>query len=140
MFDNPNQQEHESPKAKATKLLDAAERLIAKNGPKVSLAAIAVEAGVSKPTLYREVGDKDELVNALAQAAGVAALNDRPYYESCLTQLNQAKVDFLDGLRGLKLEPLPTHVHYFLVPVANGTHFRQSFLQSQIQVRECASF
>lgn len=49
------------------RLLAAAERLIRKNGPVVSLAAIAVEAGVSKPTLYREVGDRDVLVHALAE-------------------------------------------------------------------------
>ncbi len=48
-------------------LLDAAEQLIFEQGPGVSLKAIATAAGVTKPILYREVGDKDELVNALAQ-------------------------------------------------------------------------
>lgn len=48
-------------------LLAAAERLIREQGPSVSLQAIAVEAGVTKPTLYREVGDRDALVNALAE-------------------------------------------------------------------------
>lgn len=48
-------------------LLDAAEKLIRRQGPSVSLAAIASTAGVTKPILYREVGDKDELVNALAR-------------------------------------------------------------------------
>lgn len=48
-------------------LLDAAEQLIREQGPSVSLAAIAAAAGVTKPILYREVGDKDVLVNALAQ-------------------------------------------------------------------------
>lgn len=48
-------------------LLAAAERLIRDRGPSVSLQAIAAEAGVTKPTLYREVGDRDALVNALAE-------------------------------------------------------------------------
>ncbi len=48
-------------------LLTAAERLIRDLGPSVSLQAIAAEAGVTKPTLYREVGDRDALVNALAE-------------------------------------------------------------------------
>ena len=48
-------------------LLAAAEKLIQDKGPGVSLAAIAIKAGVTKPTLYREVGDKDALVNALAE-------------------------------------------------------------------------
>lgn len=47
-------------------LLGAAERLIRKRGPDVSLDAIATEAGVTKPILYRGVGDRDALVNALA--------------------------------------------------------------------------
>lgn len=48
-------------------LLAAAERLIRDQGPGVSLDAIAAEAGVTKPILYRGVGDRDALVNALAQ-------------------------------------------------------------------------
>lgn len=48
-------------------LLDAAERLIAIAGPAVSLDAIALEAGVTKPILYRGVGDRDALISALAE-------------------------------------------------------------------------
>ncbi len=47
-------------------LLAAAERLIRAQGPGVSLDAIATAAGVTKPILYRGVGDRDALVNALA--------------------------------------------------------------------------
>ena len=52
-------------------LLNAAEQLIQDKGPGVSLAAIAINAGVTKPTLYREVGDKDALVKALAERLAV---------------------------------------------------------------------
>jgi AcrR family transcriptional regulator len=61
-------------------LLAAAERLIRAQGPGVSLDAIATAAGVTKPILYRGVGDRDALLNALAvrlatrMAEGVAAL------------------------------------------------------------------
>jgi AcrR family transcriptional regulator len=48
-------------------LLDAAERLIRAKGPAVTLDAIATEAGITKPILYRGVGDKDALVIALAE-------------------------------------------------------------------------
>jgi AcrR family transcriptional regulator len=48
-------------------LLDAAERLIGREGPGVTLGAIAAEAGVTKPILYRGVGDRDALVFALAE-------------------------------------------------------------------------
>lgn len=53
--------------ADRSKLLTAAEKLIRETGPAVSLQAIAKKAGVTKPTLYREVGDRDALVNALAE-------------------------------------------------------------------------
>ena len=46
-------------------LLDAAETLIRAKGPDVSLQAIAAHAGVTKPCLYREVGDRDELLKQL---------------------------------------------------------------------------
>ncbi len=61
-------------------LLAAAERLIREHGPGVSLDAIALAAGVTKPILYRGVGDRDALVHALAErlatrmAEGVALL------------------------------------------------------------------
>ena len=48
-------------------LLAAAETLIRREGPTVSLEAIARAASVTKPTLYRELGDRDALVNALAE-------------------------------------------------------------------------
>lgn len=48
-------------------LLEAAEKLIHEQGPGVSLQAIAAAAGVTKPSLYRGVGDRDALVNALAE-------------------------------------------------------------------------
>jgi len=48
-------------------LLAAAEDLIRERGTAVSLQAIARQAGVTKPTLYRELGDRDALVTALAE-------------------------------------------------------------------------
>ena len=48
-------------------LIDAAEKLLRDEGTSVSLAAIAREAGVTKPTLYRELGDRDALVKALSE-------------------------------------------------------------------------
>jgi AcrR family transcriptional regulator len=47
-------------------LLDAADRIIRREGPDVSMASIAAEAGISKPILYRHFGDKSGLYQALA--------------------------------------------------------------------------
>ncbi|MDF5757133.1 TetR/AcrR family transcriptional regulator [Spongiactinospora sp. TRM90649] len=47
-------------------LLDAADRVIRREGPEVSMAVIAAEAGITKPILYRHFGDKSGLYQALA--------------------------------------------------------------------------
>jgi AcrR family transcriptional regulator len=48
-------------------LLDAADRVIRREGPEASMAAIAAEAGITKPILYRHFGDKSGLYQALAE-------------------------------------------------------------------------
>jgi AcrR family transcriptional regulator len=48
-------------------LLDAAARVIRTRGADVSMAAIAAEAGITKPILYRHFGDKGGLYRALAE-------------------------------------------------------------------------
>ncbi|MFI0352184.1 TetR family transcriptional regulator [Actinomadura sp. 9N407] len=48
-------------------LLEAADRVIQREGPEASMAAIAAEARISKPILYRHFGDKSGLYQALAE-------------------------------------------------------------------------
>jgi AcrR family transcriptional regulator len=48
-------------------LLAAAERAVARDGLMVSVNAIAAEAGITKPVLYRHFGGKDGLYRALAE-------------------------------------------------------------------------
>jgi AcrR family transcriptional regulator len=48
-------------------LLDAADRVVMRDGPEASMNSIAAEAGVTKPILYRHFGDKGGLYNALAE-------------------------------------------------------------------------
>lgn len=48
-------------------ILDAADRVIQRDGPDASMLVIAAEAGISKPILYRHFGDKSGLYRALAR-------------------------------------------------------------------------
>lgn len=48
-------------------ILDAADTVIQRDGPDASMSAIAAQAGISKPILYRHFGDKSGLYRALAQ-------------------------------------------------------------------------
>ncbi|WP_093784248.1 TetR family transcriptional regulator [Actinacidiphila guanduensis] len=50
-----------------TELLEAAERVVLRDGPEASMNAIAAEAGITKPILYRHFGDKSGLYRALAK-------------------------------------------------------------------------
>jgi AcrR family transcriptional regulator len=48
-------------------VLDAAERVIAREGAGASIDDIALEAGVTKPIVYDRVGSRSELADALAE-------------------------------------------------------------------------
>jgi histidinol-phosphate/aromatic aminotransferase/cobyric acid decarboxylase-like protein len=79
-------------------------------------------------------------VNALAQAAGIAALQDTAHLTHCLTRIAQAKHDFVAGLDALGLTPVPSTTHFFLACVGSGADCRQALLQRGMLVRDCASF
>jgi histidinol-phosphate aminotransferase len=79
-------------------------------------------------------------VNGLAQAAGLAALADQAHLQQSLDRLGQAKKQLVSDLEGLGLAPLPSAVHFFLVPVGNAAAFRSALLRQGILVRDCASF
>lgn len=79
-------------------------------------------------------------VNALAQAAALAALHDPVYLRQTLHMLREAKEELVVGLRALGLSPLPSATHFFLLPVGNGRAFRGALLRRGILVRDAASF
>jgi len=78
-------------------------------------------------------------VNALAQAAGVAALRNPAHRQLSLERLALAKQELVHGLTGLGLAPVPSAMHFFLVP-CDGAAFRQALLERGMLVRDCASF
>jgi AcrR family transcriptional regulator len=55
------------PEVRRAELLDAAERVIRARGPDVGMDDIAAEIGLTKPAVYRSLGDKASLTAALAQ-------------------------------------------------------------------------
>ncbi|GAA1958068.1 TetR family transcriptional regulator [Kitasatospora viridis] len=48
-------------------LLNAADRVVRRDGPGASMNAIATEAGITKPILYRHFGDRSGLFQALTE-------------------------------------------------------------------------
>ena len=61
--------------ADRSQVIAAALDLIRANGPEVTMDEVANAAGVSKPIVYRNLGDKDALVVALSEIF-VERLND----------------------------------------------------------------
>jgi len=79
-------------------------------------------------------------VNALAQAAGIAALQDTAHLAAGLERIAQARHALLAGLHVLGLRPVPSTTHFFLLRVGHATACRQALLGHGILVRDCASF
>lgn len=79
-------------------------------------------------------------VNAMAQAAGVAALSDTDHLHATIARLQAAKAALVTGLQQRGYEPLPSATQYFLMHVSDAARFRAALLPSGVQVRDCASF
>lgn len=111
-------------------LLDAAERVIAREGNGASLEAIAVEAGVTKPIVYARIGSRAELSNALA-----GRLTERLIAEA-QTQVGSSRLDHdtLAGFFRVTLETIGAHRELFLYVTrgsADDTAERSLYLASQ---------
>lgn len=79
-------------------------------------------------------------VNAVAQAAGVAALACGDHLQACEKELAEAKGYLVNALSRLGLEVLPSETNFFLVGAGDGAGFREALLEQGICVRDCASF
>jgi AcrR family transcriptional regulator len=60
-------EQQRSARQRRRQLLEAADRVVLRDGPHASMNAIAAEAGITKPILYRHFGDKGGLYRALAK-------------------------------------------------------------------------
>ena len=79
-------------------------------------------------------------VNALAQAAGLAALEDTAYLKETVAATVQHREALARHIAALGLPVLPTATHYFLVEVGDAAAWKQALLERRILVRDCASF
>lgn len=79
-------------------------------------------------------------VNALAQAAAAAALQDQQHLRGSLAALAAARAGLAQELARRGLAPLPSPLHFFLVEVGRADQWRQGLLERGALVRDCASF
>lgn len=74
-FDGPDADALRARDVRRVELIEAAIRVIVREGPCASMAQMAAEAGVSKPILYRHFCDRADLVAAVAEHT-LADVND----------------------------------------------------------------
>ena len=99
--------------ARREALLDAADRIVRRDGPAVSMATIAAEAGITKPILYRHFGDKGGLYAALADRYTGRLLGDlQDALEAGRTRRDRVERTVDAYLRAIEEEP---QVYRFLV-------------------------
>lgn len=98
--------------------------------------AVGNEAAMNEIENFRPAWN----VNALAQAAGLAALHSERYVLETLAKLWREKDALILGLQKLGYEPVPSNTNYFLLSVGSGAQFREKLLRQSILVRDCASF
>ena len=79
-------------------------------------------------------------VNALAQAAGLAALEDQAHVEAARRVIAEARAFLVGELSALGLGVVPSTANLLLVRVGDGAAFRTAMLARGVCVRDCASF
>ena len=79
-------------------------------------------------------------VNAMAQSAGIAALDDPAHLDNNLAKLAQAKQELIAALHDRGFNIFPTNVQFFLMKVGNGARLRTELRSRGILVRDCTSF
>ena len=94
------------PAARRGELLDAADRVIREFGPDASMSAIAAEAGITKPILYRHFGDKAGLYRALAERYASPVFTELSTVLSTLTDRQERMRTTIDTyLRFIESDP-----------------------------------
>ncbi len=79
-------------------------------------------------------------VNAVAQAAGLAALSDENHLRETLPKITEAKAYLVEELTRLNLRVVPSAANFLLVEVGDGRGLRRKLLSHGLMVRDCTSF
>ena len=107
-------------------LLEAADRVVLRDGPGASMNAIAAEAGITKPILYRHFGDKGGLYAALAQRHTDALLNSLRAALDAPADRRQRVESTLDTYLAA-IEARPQVYRFLMHPAEGGPQSDQGF-------------
>ena len=79
-------------------------------------------------------------VNAMAQAAALAALADQEHLERTRAMLRSGRKQLFDGMRALGLDPTPTVTNFMMFPFARATELVAELTKRKVIVRPLAGF
>lgn len=79
-------------------------------------------------------------VNAVAQAAGLAAIRDEAHVAAAREVIREGKAYLCAELGALGLAVSPSATNFLLVRVGDGAGVRRALLRRGLAVRDCASF
>ena len=107
-----------------------------------ALTGLRVGYAIAKPPIIAalEKAQPPWSVNTLAQVATIAALRDEQHLRASLDSLARAKSNLVDNLTRLGFVPLPSRVHFFLLPVPSAAEFARKLLERNILIRDGTSF
>jgi histidinol-phosphate aminotransferase len=106
------------------------------------LASLRVGYGYAAPGLVALLNRVRQPfnVNAIGQAAALAALDDREFTERCARDNRAGLAQLESGLRALKLETVPSEANFILVKVGAGARLFDALQKRGIIVRPMASY
>ena len=79
-------------------------------------------------------------VNAMAQAAAVAAIGDRKHLERTRAMLRAGRKQLFDGMRALGLDPTPTVTNFMMFPFERATELVAELTKRKVIVRPLNGF
>ena len=107
-----------------------------------ALAGVRLGYLVAQPEVVTRVRALQHVwsVNAVAQAAGRAALDDDAHVAAARKLIGEAKAYLLAELQAMGLPAVPSAANFLLVRVGNARDIRGALLRRGVAVRDCASF
>jgi histidinol-phosphate aminotransferase len=104
-----------------------------------SLAGVRVGFGIAQPALIASLMKvKDSYnINALSQAAAVAALTDRRYWAACVRRVVEQRAFLVGGLRALGCAVVPSEANFVFArpPVRQAKAFYDELVSRRVLVR-----
>ncbi len=107
-----------------------------------ALAGLRLGYGIFSIKIAGMMKDNKEpwSVNTLAQAAGIAALNEDKYKEKTIKIVNKEKSVLEKGLQNLGIDYFPSQANYYLLYTSRARIIAEHLAQKGIMVRDCSSF